>query len=210
MNAMRILICATFAIIVAALVYTFVRQGNELTVAELRQQLLEAQQEKRNSESFSNNNFVSEPSTPSLSDLEASLANEEAAEPTLTPEQIAQQANELEAQQLADAELEASLEQPTLPETGSRAEVIGQALTMATVNHYDETQQIIIVDLKRPESIVRGQILGIRRNNGILGRVKLAGKVKSNPSQAFADPVSSPSFGGKVDIQVGDELIIVP
>ena len=214
MNAMRILICATFTIIVAALVYTFVKQDNEPTLAELRQELAEAQRKKQQDSSFTSFNYPTEPTaipTPSMSDLEAQLAAEKdnAAEPeALTPEQITALANEAEAQSLEESALDSELAQPA--EGDDRAMLIKEAHAMAQVNHYDSTQQIIIVDLKRPESIVMGQILGIRRNNGILGRVKLAGKVTSNPNQAFADPVIPSFFNGKVDIQVGDELIIVP
>lgn len=212
MNAMRILICATFAIIVAALAYTVVKQDDEPTLAELRQRLYEKQRAKEKNDSFTDLGFNTETPVPTMSDLEAELAAEAAkpAEPVLTPEQITQLANEAESQLMAQQELENELKKPAQDKNSSRAQVIAQALTMATVNHFDATQQIVIVDLKRPESIVRGQILGIRRDNGILGRVKLAGKVKSNPSQAFADPVISSFFGGKVDIRVGDELIIVP
>ncbi len=205
MNAMRILICATFAIIVAALAYTFVKQGNGRSLADIKQEIDEVKKAKLENNFLLPLGFNTDNTTPSLNALQAELA-----EPILTPDQIIAQANELEILKLAELELKNEIAKPAVDSNNSRAFIIKNSHVMAVVNYIDPTESIVILDLKRPENIVQGQILGIRRDNGVLGRLKLANKVEKNPSQAFADPVIPSFFGGKIDIRVGDELIIVP
>ena len=104
-----------------------------------------------------------------------------------------------------DAELAANQAPPI---SDARLKLIAQALVMATVNHYDEPSRITLLDLSRPENIVNGQILGIRRKkSGIIGRVKID---RIQNGQAFADPIPESFFGKPVDIRVGDELIVIP
>ena len=67
---------------------------------------------------------------------------------------------------------------------------------------------ITLLDVVRPENVVAGQILGIRRHsNGIIGRVKID---RVQNGQAFADPIINSFFGKPVDVKIGDELIVIP
>jgi len=64
-----------------------------------------------------------------------------------------------------------------------------------------------VISLQRPENVQVGTVLGIRRNGGLLGQLKVA-QVYTNEGMATADPHIFP--GGSVDIEPGDELIVPP
>ena len=67
-----------------------------------------------------------------------------------------------------------------------------------------EVGSIIVIEVVMPEHVQAGAILAIRRNTGILGRVKIT---EVTAQGAIASPM--PGFG-QVNPQAGDELIIPP
>ena len=88
-----------------------------------------------------------------------------------------------------------------------RARIIREALLIATVTEWSEEDGFAVISLQRPENVQTGTVLGIRRNGGLLGQLKVA-QIYPEDGMATADPHIFP--GGSVDIQAGDELIVPP
>jgi hypothetical protein len=87
-----------------------------------------------------------------------------------------------------------------------RARLVREALLIATVTEWAEAEGFAVITIQRPDLVQEGSILGIRRNNGVLGQVQISQIYEGG--QATADPHLFP--GGLVDIQPGDELIVPP
>lgn len=88
-----------------------------------------------------------------------------------------------------------------------RDRIIREALLIATVTEWSPDDGFLVIDLNRPESAQEGTILAIRRDGGVIGRVKVA---TIYPNGASADPLPGTFFGSTIDIKPGDELIIPP
>ncbi|MEO1857990.1 MAG: hypothetical protein ABGY95_11590 [Rubritalea sp.] len=88
-----------------------------------------------------------------------------------------------------------------------RASLIKSALLMARITEYDNVNKIAGIEIERIGNVNTGDILGIRRNSGIIGRLTI-GTIDRN--QGIADPVPGSFMGGNIDIQPGDELILPP
>jgi len=212
MNNMRFLICTIFTLLVAILVYFYVTTSNSASQADTRsiEQLKRDLADAQLKEDFKEPVPIFTPSAQPDSEFDVVkqlTAEEEQAE---AEAEIKRQADALEQAVLAEekAKIDAQLaESQPAPVTDARLKLIQQALVMATVKHYDEPSRITLLDLTRPENVVDGQILGIRRQqSGIIGRVKIA---RIQNGQAFADPIPE-SFFGPVEIRVDDELIVIP
>ncbi|MFN5869709.1 MAG: hypothetical protein ACK46A_10355, partial [Akkermansiaceae bacterium] len=63
---------------------------------------------------------------------------------------------------------------------------------------------VAVIEVVMPELVKAGDILAIRRNTGILGKIKIT---DVSAEGAFGSPM--PGFGPVVP-QAGDELIIAP
>ena len=88
-----------------------------------------------------------------------------------------------------------------------RARMIRDALLIGKISNYvtnPEVGNFVTIDVVMPEHVQSGVILAIRRNTGILGRVKVT---EVTAEGAIASPM--PGFG-QVEPQQGDELIIPP
>jgi len=88
-----------------------------------------------------------------------------------------------------------------------RARLIRDALLIGTVTQFvanPEVGNFAIIKVALPEHVQVGSVLGIRRNTGILGTVKIT---DVTGEEAIASPM--PGFG-PVEPQEGDELIIPP
>lgn len=216
---MRFLICTIFTLLVAILVYLYVTNTttgtndsltDDRSIEQLKRDLADAELRKDFSEPTPL--FTPPPITPTpapMPDLVTQMTLEE--EKALADAEIKRQADQLEQEVLAaeKAEIDAEIaENLPPPVTDARLKLIQQALVMATVKHFDEPSRIILLDLTRPENVVNGQILGIRRQqSGIIGRVKIA---RIQNGQAFADPITESFFGKPVEVNEGDELIVIP
>jgi hypothetical protein len=91
-----------------------------------------------------------------------------------------------------------------------RARLIKQALLIATVKEYVENPDVgsfATIRIERAENVQPGTILDIRRNTGILGKVKV-GEIMGD--EAIANPLPESFMGGPIDIRPGDELILPP
>lgn len=120
-------------------------------------------------------------------------------------EQLKQAQDIIEEQ--AVAVIEDALSNQGTKKLDRRAQLIQSALVMARVSEYDNVNKIIGIEIERVGNVNSGDVLGIRRNSGIIGRVTI-GMVDRN--QGVADPVVGSFFGGTIDIQAGDELILPP
>ena len=67
--------------------------------------------------------------------------------------------------------------------------------------------EFIVLDVKIPQSVRMNTELAVRRGTGIVGRLKVSSMVDGN---VFADPLPGTFPSGKIDVKVGDELIIPP
>ena len=95
------------------------------------------------------------------------------------------------------------------PVDEARAKIIASALVMARVQVYDPESGILVLDLARPQNISPGQVLGIRRGDtgGIIGRISMG---RMEGMIGYGDPLPGSFFGGNVDIQKADEIIVIP
>ncbi|MGC4015424.1 MAG: hypothetical protein QM755_13045 [Luteolibacter sp.] len=88
-----------------------------------------------------------------------------------------------------------------------RSKMIANALVKAVVREYQEDPTlggVVVMELKMPEYVRVNDVLAIRKNNGILGQVKI-----TDITQEGA--VGTPLAGfGNFKPQVGDELIEPP
>ncbi len=88
-----------------------------------------------------------------------------------------------------------------------RANLIKSALVMARITEYENVNKIAGIEIERVGNVNTGDILGIRRNSGIIGRLTI-GMIDRN--QGVADPIPGSFMGGNIDIKPGDELILPP
>jgi len=235
MNTVRILICATFALLIAALVHSYSTRGDK-SVSDLKDELAQlrlknSSQQNTNLTPYnqygptyfdstpatSNNTFVNplapanDNTTTEPSPSDEALARIDALEieNAKLKEQQSQQETENSMLQEEAGAIQHELEELNKPDDARAAE-IAQALIMAKVKIYAADKEIIVLDLVRPQNLTSGQVLGIRRgtSGGIIGRIKL-GHIENN-ALGYADPIAKSFFGGPVDIQVGDEIIVIP
>lgn len=216
-NTMTILLGATFALLLAAVVLSFqgmkegVKNAPQDEIARLQAQLdqLRLQQdnlefEKQRQQLLSN----STPQTGGPSEIEkmrAELAAKEAEMARLAEEKA-------DAQKKADtyrdeAGFIGGRELEKNDNELRRARLIRDALLIGRVSSFIENPEVgdfLTIEVVRPEQVQSGTILAIRRNTGILGRVKIS---DVTPEGAIASPM--PGFG-QVPPQAGDELIIPP
>lgn len=87
-----------------------------------------------------------------------------------------------------------------------RARQISQALLIGQVESFEKEWNIVVFRSTLPDSIQEGSELGIRKNNGLKGRVRVS---RIENGSYVANAITG-SFFGDVNIEVGDELIIPP
>jgi multidrug efflux pump subunit AcrA (membrane-fusion protein) len=214
---MTILLAATFALLLAAVVLSFqgmkdgVRNAPKDEIARLQTQLdqLRLEQDRlaleKQLQQVRSNPL---PETAGPSDIEkmrAELAAKEAELARL-------------AEEKADAEKKAETYRDEAGFIGGRelekkddelrrARLIRDALLIGKVSSFianAEVGDFVTIDIVMPEQVQPGTILAIRRNTGILGQVKISDVTAEG---AIASPM--PGFG-PVEPKVGDELIIPP
>lgn len=122
-----------------------------------------------------------------------------------------QLAAEEKKRQQAEAETMAMTERQSgrLNKEERRAKLISQAMLMAQVKEVADQDGIyvIVLDVKIPQSVRMGTELAVRRGTGIIGRLSVSNIADGN---VFADPLPGTFPSGKIDVKVGDELIIPP
>ena len=91
-----------------------------------------------------------------------------------------------------------------------RAKLISIATLMAQVSEVAQDQGIyvIVLDVKLANQVREGTELAIRRGTGIIGRLVVS-RIDIDEN-FFADPLPGSFPGGKIDVKIGDELIVPP
>jgi hypothetical protein len=217
MNTMSILLGATFALLLAAVVLSFqnmnhgVKNAAPEELARLQRQVeqLTIEQERwkleRDVQAFRNAQNGTGSSGNDINQIKAELAAKEAeiaalAEDKLNAEKKASTYRD-EAGLIGQRELEKGDNELR------RARLIRDALLIGRITEYVDDSQVggvASIEILMPDLVKVGDILAIRRNTGILGKLKIT-SVSSDG--AIGSPM--PGFGPIVP-EVGDELIIAP
>jgi hypothetical protein len=214
---MTILLGATFALLLAAVVLSFqgmnegVRNAPQDEIDRLRSQVdqLRIEQDRLQLEKQLQqirSNPVPETAGPSdIEKMKAELAAKEAELTKLADEKAdAEKKAETfrdEAGFIGGRELEKSDNELR------RSRMIRDALLIGRIKEYVVNPEIggfATIEVIMPEQVQTGTILAIRRNTGVLGRVKVT---DVSAEGAIASPM--PGFG-MVPPQAGDDLIIPP
>jgi hypothetical protein len=219
MDTMKILLGATVALLLGALVMSWQGMNNGVKnappdeiarlkkqVAELRAEQDKLQLERQLLQLKSAPAAPSPaPSTAEVEAIKAQLASNQAALAQLE----AEKANAARDAKVAQDE-EGLLSQRDLEKGDSelrRARMIAEALLIGRVQEYVEDAEyggFATFQILMPEQVQTGTILAIRRKTGILGQLKVS---DVTPEGGIANPL--PGFG-PVNPQVGDELILPP
>lgn len=213
MNIMKVIIGATFALLIASLFMSIkamknaeIRDPAALEIARLEKR--QAQLEAAILKSTSNNSqtFTAQLNTPSVIE-QAAAKQADLSELKKVREELAELRKDRdEIEKKAAVIVEDALASHPV-KNDRRTNLIQSALVMARITEYDNVNKIAGIEIERIGNVNTGDILGIRRNSGIIGRLTV-GMIDRN--QGVADPLPGTFMGGAVDIQLGDELILPP
>jgi len=229
---MSVLLGATGLLLVAALVLSFGSMNKnvgssatkkEIAALETELEVLQAaeaelrllRQQKATADTIASAPYTPQPvsTSPTADMVDANAEAEKAAEIAALKQELAD-AKEEAAKQAKRAETfneEAGLAlQDKIEKSDAdrrRDRIIREALLIATVTEWSPNDGFLVININRPESAQIDTVLAIRRNGGIIGRVKIS---QIYPDGATADPLPGSFFGGTLDIVAGDELIIPP
>jgi len=223
---MKLLLGATIALLLTALIYSWTHSRSQIAnapadqlqrlsqeIAEIRIeqeriQLERQAREMRTQPAVGGGNTYQPPTTPSTDpDVEAMKAELAAKEDALRTIEEEKSRAERDAEVYKE---EAGLAGQRELERGDnelrRARMIRDALLVARIKEFadDEYGGFCAIELLMPENLQTGMTLAIRRNTGILGHLRIT---TIEGTEAIATPL--PGFG-PVDPQPGDELIIPP
>lgn len=220
MDTMKILLGATIALLLGALVMSWqgmnegVKNTSPDELARLRKQVeeLQAQHDRiQREKKLQEMRVTAEPEQQSqappdqIAAMQAELAAKEAALQEIAAEK---EKAERDAGVYRD---EAGLVGQRKLESGDnelrRARLIRDALLIGRVSEYVEDEEyggFVTIELVMPENVQVGTVLAIRRQTGILGQLKVT---DVTPEGAIANPMSG--FGPVKPVS-GDELILPP
>jgi hypothetical protein len=217
MNTMSILLGATFALLLAAVVLSFqnmnqgVKNAPPEEMARLQRQIDQLKLEhdrfklEREMQEFRNLQNGGSSAGSNVNQMKAELAAKEAEMAALAKEK--QDAEKKATTYRDEAGLISQRDLEKSDNELRRARLIRDALLIGRVTEYQDDPQVggvVVIEVLMPELIKAGDILVIRRNTGILGRLKIT-DVSSDG--AIGSPM--PGFGPVVP-ESGDELIIAP
>lgn len=212
MNIMKIIIGSTFALLIASLFISISAMKNaevhdpdalEIARLEKREAQLEAALIKgtANNQGFTNAFNTASPIEKAAAQ-QADLTELERVREELSELRDARNDIEEKAAVLVEGAL---ANKP--PVNRGRANLVKTALVMARITEYDNVGKIAGIKIERVGNVNTGDVLGIRRNSGIIGRVTIG---MIDRSEGVADPLPGSFMSGSIDIQVGDELILPP
>lgn len=220
MDTLKILLGATIALLLGALAVSYknnsATSGNSAAnteLAEMKRQLAEIQLEQDRLQTERERRLLEEVTARAAAAQPAPEPAADSAKLEAMRAEIAQlQAEKDKAERnAATSDKEAAFVTGKVTESrdkeARRARVIKDALVMARVREWiqnDELGGFATIDVVMPENVTPDTVLCVRRNTGILGRLKV-GEVTMEG--AIANPVGS--FGGNPP-QPGDELIMEP
>jgi hypothetical protein len=205
MDTLKILLAATVALLLGALAMSWkgmrqeVRATPKAELAELQRQIDEIRLEQERLKLERERLLLGE--TAGLAPTPAALpaAPLQPATPALAPE--------APSAALQPPPAEPSPAAPTALDGDARARAIAAAPVVATITEWVDDPQIgsfATLDIRVAPSVQSGTVLCLRRNSGILGRLKVS---ELSDEGAIATAVSQ--FGG-VKPAAGDELILEP
>ncbi|MFK7851919.1 MAG: hypothetical protein AB8D78_13165 [Akkermansiaceae bacterium] len=214
---MTILLGATFALLLAAVVLSFqsmndgVKNASPEELARLRGQIDQLRMEQdrlqleKQLQEVRSNPVPQVSSVSEIEKMKADLAAKEAEIALLAEEKIDA---ERKAETYRDeAGLIGQMELEKKDNELRRARLIRDALLIGKIQEYVDNPELggfVTVEVVLPEHVQIGTILAIRRNTGILGRLKITDVTNEG---AIGSPM--PGFG-PIDPEPGDELIIPP
>lgn len=216
MDTLKILLGATMALLVGALAVSLKHMNDDVDqvpkkeLDALKQQLFEIREERERLEIERELKLLREASQePASSDVVTRQeVQEKAAEMQARIDLLEREAEDAKEDAMR-AEAEAGLLNQRHAEghdkTARRIRVINEAMLIATITEWVDDPEFggfAVLRIERPESVQPGSILAIRRNGGILGKLRI-GEISSegavgNPITAFGEVRPSP----------GDELIL--
>ena len=216
MDTLKILFGATLALILGALI-AFVSKMNKgmeeapkEDVAQMRRSIAEMEQEIQRLKFEKERRTLQEAAeSPASSDL---VTREEVQQ---SKEEMEERLKQLEAE-ATEAELDAKRAEDeaqfltgktteSRDKVARRARVINDAMLIARVAQWQSDPNFgdfAVLEVVSPENVQSGSVLAIRRNGGVLGKVRV-GEV--TVEGAVANPVTQ---FGDVKPQPGDELIL--
>ncbi|MFC7339292.1 hypothetical protein ACFQY0_19015 [Haloferula chungangensis] len=212
MDTLKIMLGATIALLLVAVGVSYkgmnqqVRNAPEEEIHDLRRQLLEMEQESERLKLERERRILREAAAePKPTDA---VTREDAAVFAERLEQLERETEEAK-EQAARAERETDFLLDKRNENKSRDDrrvrVINEALLIATVREWVEDPQFggfAVLSVEREDNVQAGTVLAIRRNGGILGKLKVT---EVSIDGAVANPVTA---FGEVKPQPGDELIL--
>ena len=217
MNTMTVLLSATFALLLAAVVISFqgmtdgVKNAPKDELARLRIQVDQLRVEQgrlRAEKDLQQLRTTPEAAAPTSSEVDRMKAELEAKEAELSALAADKETAEKKAETFRD---EAGLIGQRELEKGDnvlrRARLIRDALLIGRVKQYvvdPAAGGFAVIDVAMAEHVQVGTILAIRRNTGILGKVKIT---DISAEGAIGNPMAG---FGPVEPKEGDELIIPP
>lgn len=219
MDTLKILLGATIALLLGALAVSYKNNSSsgegagKTELAEMKRQLAEIQLEQDRLETERERRLLEEVTAKAAAAQPASGPAADSAQLEAMRAEIAQlQAEKDKADRNAEtSDKEAAFVTGKVTESrdkeARRARVIKDALVMARVREWiqdDNLGGFATIDVVMPENVTPDTVLCVRRNTGILGRLKV-GEV--TVEGAVANPVGS--FGDSPP-QPGDELIMEP
>jgi len=207
MNTMKILLGATFGLLLIALTYSFAATKDGGThaseIAQLRednQRLRKGLEELRNTPSNSYPTATYQATLP---------------QPTVEPAQqekiimLQEQVKQLKA--IAEEKTTSPEEDRTLLREErkqiERIQFIKNALLKAVVIEWNPDGQFAVIEIKKLDLVNPGSVLTVRRGDGVLGRLEV--QYIADGKNAIANPVLG-SFPEGSNVEVGDELIEPP
>jgi len=220
MDTLKILLGATIALLLGALAVSYKNNSGssgegagKTELAEMKRQLAEIQLEQDRLQTERERRLLEEVTAKAAAAQPAPQTAPDSAQLEAMKAEIAQlQAEKEKSDRNAEtSDKEAAFVTGKVTESrdkeARRARVIKDALVMARVREWiqdDNLGGFATIDVVMPENVTPDTVLCVRRNTGILGRLKV-GEVTMEG--AVANPVGS--FGDNPP-QPGDELIMEP
>ncbi len=201
MDTMKLLLGATVAVLLGALVVSWQGMNNSVKntpadeIARLEKQVRELKADQQNDE---------------LEKQRQATASKGSAETEALRIQLEQAKAELEKKasdkklNTAEEGLNAQHDLDDRDKEIRRARLIGSALLIGKVTEYVTEGNFIIIEVLMPEQVQVGVTVAIRRKTGILAQFKIS---EVTAEGAIANPLRA---YGPIDPQPGDEIILPP
>ena len=221
MDTLKILLAATIALLLGALAVSYNKNAapaattaDKTELVEMKRQLAEIQLEQDRLQTERERRLLEEAvaaKAAAAPAAEVAVADSAQIEAMKAEIALLQEEKDKSNRDAENADKEAAFVTGKITESrdkeARRARVIKDALVMARVREWVENDQLggfAVIDIVMPENVTPDTVLCVRRNTGILGRLKV-GEVTIEGG--IANPIGS--FGDSRP-EAGDELIMEP